>query len=206
MSNEPESEFLDCGDLNFTAEEKTLKIRVFECDKCNYKHWSRLGLKDHVSLIVKFDIFPHILIYFISQMLTHFAIDEVTAPHNLQSNHERSFKCTQCDLVFETFQSSLNHKIKMHPSEKDPTKWVCRHCNKSFSGSRILRDHITIVHAVCKPQIQCPTKSCNKVFLTTKRLRAHMKVHDNDCKEMCNECGLLVTSKHNLEKHIKRVS
>lgn len=57
VSNEPESEFLDCGELSFAGEagdEKTLRIRVFECDKCNYKHWSRLGLKDHVSLRIKF--------------------------------------------------------------------------------------------------------------------------------------------------------
>lgn len=132
-------------------------------------------------------------------------VDSFSSERAAQPNHEPVFQCSKCDLVFETFQSSLNHKIKMHPSEKEPTKWVCRHCNKSFSGSRILRDHITIVHAVCKPQIHCPLRSCNKVFLTTKRLRAHMKVHDDDCKEMCNECGLLVTSKHNLEKHIKRV-
>lgn len=48
-------------------------------------------------------------------------------------------------------------------------------------------------------------KSCSKVFSSTRKLRAHIKVHDDDSKEMCTQCGLLVTSKHNLQKHIKRV-
>lgn len=93
----------------------------------------------------------------------------------------------------------------MHTSDKDRTKWVCQYCNTSFSGSRTLRDHITILHATVKPQIPCPVKTCTKVFLTTKRLRAHIKVHDDDSKEQCNVCGLLVTNRHNLEKHVKRV-
>lgn len=137
----------------------------------------------------------------------------------------KPFKCSECDSFFESFQSLHNHRTKMHTSEKDPTKWMCRHCNTSFSGSRTLRDHITVAHSACKPQIRCPSSnyqlywhflnsikiyndilgSCSKAFSTVKRLRAHMKVHDDDAKEMCNECGLLVTSKHNLDKHIMRV-
>lgn len=93
----------------------------------------------------------------------------------------------------------------MHISIKDPTKWACQFCNTSFSGSRTLRDHILITHSLSKPQLTCAVKNCTKVFLTPKRLRAHMKVHDNDAKEMCQECGLLLTSRHNLEKHVKRV-
>lgn len=123
-------------------------------------------------------------------------------------NHPQSqsvFECRECRSTFESYQSFSNHKLKMHFSERDKSKWVCQHCNTSFSGSRTLRDHITIMHTTIKPQIPCAVKSCTKIFLTTKRLRAHMKVHDDDAKEMCPECGLLLTSKHNLEKHIKRV-
>lgn len=61
------------------------------------------------------------------------------------------------------------------------------------------------MHASIKPSLPCPVRNCTKTFLTTKRLKAHMKVHDDDSKEMCNECGILLTSYHNLEKHIKRV-
>lgn len=108
--------------------------------------------------------------------------------------------------MFDSYQSCYNHKLKMHTADKDRSrKWVCTYCNTSFSGSRTLRDHITIMHSALKPQIPCAVKSCHKVFVTTKRLRAHMKIHDDDAKEMCPECGLLLTSKHNLEKHIKRV-
>lgn len=100
-------------------------------------------------------------------------------------------------------QSFQKPKTKLHISENN--KWVCRHCNISFSGVRALRDHITVYHATVKPQIPCPVKTCTKVFLTTKRLRAHIKMHNDDAKEMCPECGLLLTSKHNLQKHINRV-
>jgi KRAB domain-containing zinc finger protein len=114
--------------------------------------------------------------------------------------HARSYQCVDCSSFFESYQSYYSHKTKMHSTDKDRTKWICQYCNTSFSGSRTLRDHITIAHATIKPQIPYPVKMCNKIFLTTKRLRAHMKIHDDDSKEMCNECGLLVTSKHNLEK------
>lgn len=123
----------------------------------------------------------------------------------VHSAFKQIFECIDCLSTFESYQSCYNHKIKMHTSDKDRSKWVCSHCNTSFSGSRTLRDHITIMHSAFKPQIPCAVKSCTKVFLTTKRLRAHMKIHDDDAKEMCPECGLLLTSKHNLEKHIKRV-
>jgi hypothetical protein len=115
------------------------------------------------------------------------------------------FQCTQCSSNFESYQNLHNHKLKMHHSNQYRSRYHCEQCNTSFSGSRSLRDHIAVLHDKKKPQIPCPVFNCEKVFLTTKRLRAHMKVHDDDAKEMCNECGLLVTSKHNLEKHIKRV-
>lgn len=123
----------------------------------------------------------------------------------LHADNKMSFQCSDCPSFFESYQSFYNHKVKMHTSDKDRTKWVCQYCNTSFSGSRTLRDHITILHATVKPQIPCPVKTCTKVFLTTKRLRAHIKVHDDDSKEQCNVCGLLVTNRHNLEKHVKRV-
>lgn len=119
--------------------------------------------------------------------------------------YKPSFQCEYCPATFETHQSFVNHAHKMHSEKKRKTKWVCQHCNTCFSGSRTLRDHITITHSSNKPQIPCPVTSCLKVFLTAKRMKAHLRVHDDDAKEMCNECGLLVTSTYNLEKHIKRV-
>ena len=137
---------------------------------------------------------------FLSLSQEHLTIHELRV-HNQGEN----FKCTDCGSMFSSYNSYNNHKLKMHSSAKDRTKWICKHCNTSFSGSRSLRDHITVMHSRVKPEIPCPVKSCRKTFTITKRLRAHIKVHDDDSKEMCPECGLLVTSKHNLQKHIKRV-
>lgn len=123
----------------------------------------------------------------------------------VHSTMEQMYECSDCFTIFDSQQSFHKHKIKMHISEKENTKWVCRYCKTSFSGVRALRDHVTVYHAIIKPQIPCSVKSCNKVFLTTKRLRAHIRVHDDDAKEMCPECGLMLTSKHNLQKHINRV-
>lgn len=136
----------------------------------------------------------------------------------LEDDEGTNYSCPSCVFVFDSQESLLSHNNQFHASKKRPhgqkikihlpdkdLKWVCQYCNASFSGSRALRDHVTVMHATVKPQIPCPVMNCNKVFLTMKRLRAHTRVHDDDAKEMCPECGLLLTSKHNLQKHINRV-
>lgn len=96
--------------------------------------------------------------------------------------------------------------MKMHSSEKGRKKWVCQFCNTSFSESRTLRDHIAVKHSKTKPQIPCADISCNKSFFTRRQFRVHMITHKNDdSKKMCPECGILLTTKHNLDKHLKSV-
>lgn len=115
---------------------------------------------------------------------------------------ERVYECSVCFDKFGSYNELYRHKQKIH---EEVEKYVCSTCGKSLTGASALKNHITLFHSNKTPSISCPMSGCKKVCVTTKQLQNHIKTHNDDTKEICPECGLLVANKHNLEKHINRV-
>lgn len=115
---------------------------------------------------------------------------------------ERNYKCSICSETFSAYNQLYRHKQKTHAEVE---KYVCNFCSKSLTGAAALKNHITLFHSKETLSISCPMAGCTKVCVTTRQLQNHMKTHNDDTKEICPECGLLVANKHNLEKHINRV-
>lgn len=149
--------------------------RDHACDKCSYVTVSKDSLRGH----------------------------EIA--HHLQmKNLERRkvYECSICYERFDVYNQLYRHKLKVH---EEVEKYVCSYCRKSLKGASALKNHVTLYHSNEAPSISCPMDGCAKLCLTTKQLQNHLKTHNDDTKEICPECGLLVANKHNLEKHINRV-
>lgn len=116
---------------------------------------------------------------------------------------ETAYECSVCLEHFETYNQLYRHNTGVHRVEKKP--FVCSYCGKCLKGAPALKNHISLYHSEGKSGMPCPIEGCAKVCLTTKQLKNHIKTHDDDTKEICPECGLLVANKHNLEKHINRI-
>lgn len=135
-------------------------------------------------------------------MLTHVELKKKPPNH----------QCDQCDFTSNS-KSSLQLHCKQEHSTKDVTemqvpekaKSICKHCDKSFKGIWSIRNHIKVHYADNKSKFSCLLKGCTKVFLTLKDLRAHIALHGEYSKQVCSECGLLLSDKFNLQKHINRV-
>lgn len=115
-----------------------------------------------------------------------------------------NYECSICFERFSVYHHLYRHKLSVHVDEAR-CKYACSLCNKAWKGVAAFKNHIAVVHAASPSQIPCPVQSCSKICTTTKQLKNHVKIHDDDSKEICPECGLLVANKHNLEKHINRV-
>lgn len=114
----------------------------------------------------------------------------------------RYYECSICLDRFNVYNQLYRHRLKVH---EEVEKYVCNYCKKSLKGASALKNHITLFHLNEVPSMSCPIDGCAKVYITTKQLQNHLKTHNDDTKEVCPECGLLVANKHTLEKHIKRV-
>lgn len=121
--------------------------------------------------------------------------------HHLKKT-DRVYECSTCFECFDAYSQLYRHKLKVH---EEVEKYVCSFCDKSLKGAAALKNHVTLLHSNEPPSISCPMTGCLKVCITAKQLQNHIKTHNDDTKEICPECGLLVANKHNLEKHINRV-
>lgn len=111
-------------------------------------------------------------------------------------------KCPTCGEEFDSYHKLYRHKRKVH-EPRDVLE--CAFCEKTFTTKAALKSHTNLYHAEVKTAYACTVEGCSKVFITSKQYRNHARTHDGDTKEVCDECGIQVASKFNLEKHIKRV-
>lgn len=124
------------------------------------------------------------------------------AIHRPKSTATQVFKCSVCSESFESYNQFYRHKLKVH---SEIEKYVCSFCSKVMKGASGLKNHIALYHETRVTTIKCPFDGCLKSCITTKQLQNHLKNHNEDTKEICAICGLLVANKHNLDKHINRV-
>jgi KRAB domain-containing zinc finger protein len=113
------------------------------------------------------------------------------------------YECSTCFESFADYNQLYRHRLKVHVELEN--KHSCSFCGKTLKGASALRNHITLYHQASSSKLKCPFNGCLKICVTTKQLQNHLKTHNEDAKEICSICGLVLANKHNLDKHINRI-
>ncbi|XP_011136129.1 zinc finger protein OZF [Harpegnathos saltator] len=104
------------------------------------------------------------------------------------------FSCDKCDRKFRIKADYTKHLIT---HEGDPC--ICDVCGSALANKMSLYFHKNYKHRVKDAKFQCPV--CKKKLQTQKNLDSHVQQHEQ--RYMCEECGLELTRKSSLKKHIK---
>ena len=105
------------------------------------------------------------------------------------------WKCEPCNKEFAQYGSLHIHKKRIHLGKRFP----CSLCDTVAKDETELTDHINKKHN--NPFKECPI--CQKVVASAS-LSSHKKTHLKEKPHKCNFCGVTVTFKSNLKKHIER--
>lgn len=112
-------------------------------------------------------------------------------------------ECPKCGKKFERGGQILdNHVNKCHgvPTEKRrATKFNCFECGKSFYTKISCAEHLATVHNIHIPNVEKFCFECKAEFENPFR---HAMTHNNAFE--CNLCGLCLSTKEKLEKHMER--
>lgn len=115
-------------------------------------------------------------------------------------NHrgEKDFMCDQCPFRTLT-KANLNQHMVVHKNEKD---YMCEYCGRLFRSHSGLQSHIQINH-LHKKKYSCT--ECDYGTYSKLVLHSHVQVKhnsENSGQHICPVCGLLVTQRYLLLKHI----
>jgi hypothetical protein len=110
------------------------------------------------------------------------------------------FRCRHCEKRFETYNSLIKHKNRIHAVNK-PLRQLCGACGRVYLDAKALRLHIKQVHERSE-QLHC-THGC-QIFLSSKyALNRHIKeVHERQQGHVCAKCHKQFTQYSNLKQHM----
>ena len=163
----PKDHFLDAH-----VEEKP-----FDCDKCDFKHARKKGLKLHIKK--KHGAQPHGC-----ELCDYKSTSKYNLTEHVQMVHEqlRPHSCAICHKSFAKKSSMEEHVRVIH----DQVEYVCHLCNESFKRRKNLSVHIRTFHEgkwyECS---ECDKKFTQKCDLKYHNNFVHLKEFDFTC-EICD--------------------
>ncbi|KAH3768625.1 hypothetical protein DPMN_169845 [Dreissena polymorpha] len=153
---------------------------------------------------------------------------EAFLEHVESHNDELTYRCHQCNEVFNTLYElgthQYSHSFFDNPGKTGPKHYqctlcfnkyaspealsnhlatethnhVCPHCGKKCASERFLRKHL-ITHGT-ENLHQCPT--CKKCFKTDHYLRTHTLIHTGLKPWSCDQCMASFNRKDKLKRHL----
>ncbi|XP_071746172.1 uncharacterized protein [Lepeophtheirus salmonis] len=119
--------------------------------------------------------------------------------HSRETHGTLPFVCLHCSKRFETYNSLLKHKIRMHDGGKS-MKRTCRDCGKEYADSKAWKFHVGQVHAKSK-DLQC--NNCDMYFSSRYALSRHIReVHNQTQEYSCTKCARQFSQPSNLKQHM----
>jgi KRAB domain-containing zinc finger protein len=106
----------------------------------------------------------------------------------------KTYKCRLCPKKFSSEVYLTNH-LERHSNERP---YKCDKCPKAYKTNDVLRQHLK-THQEKKHE--CP--KCPKKFTLLHHLNDHILTHDKSRSVQCPECGLSLSSKLTLSRHIR---
>ncbi|KAK0159644.1 hypothetical protein PV327_010738 [Microctonus hyperodae] len=144
--------------------------------------------------------------------------------HMAMHNGITSFKCTKCNRIFSSMYLMRKHEksihnrvlkctelncneeffryidLRIHRKNAHPQEFHCEQCGKCFRYKSKLKQHI---HTHELSNIPCPYDECKKVYSSKSNLQHHIKTKHMGCLFYCDLCGIGVSEKSSLIRHIK---
>ena len=105
------------------------------------------------------------------------------------------YECPVCSKKFAKNKHLVQH-VKIHLGIKD---FKCDKCGTTYGREETLKRHL-VNHSKKRPY-SCSI--CPKSFARSEYLNAHMQAH-NRTKHICEKCGVVCSSKFNLDIHLKK--
>ena len=128
-------------------------MQNFHCDLCEFKTIYKSSLKDHVNKL-----------------------------HNNESEHNKSFQCSDCNKLFQTDHILRRHFQRIHEKQQNH---ACEQCELKFYSKVELKRHIRRKHTTYltkEDRFEC--LDCKKTFSEKHSLSRHFaRIHEKNQKE-----------------------
>ena len=124
--------------------------------------------------------------------------------------------CDECEKVFKTEKTLMQHKRYAHTSKQE---YTCEKCDKTFTLKPSLARHRREKHSELKvnwdqvklgENLNPQSNICGNYIKRESNLKIHRKtVHGSkddsfDISQSCQKCGKVFSSKSNCTRHIRQ--
>lgn len=170
-------------------------VRPYKCPECEKYFRSVHHMKIHVKNIHERRQKTYLCLYCGEKSVSQEYMRVHEASHNLPAGAEvpKPFKCSECDLCYET-KFKLTKHVYRHKKNT-----VCPLCKQKFTSRVPLRRHMEEDHNI-KREFKCPT--CDKIFPDPKYLSLHKQSHRTVPQFFCDTCGKGFKTKHHVRQHL----
>lgn len=124
-------------------------------------------------------------------------VDDLTStlPFTILTWEDYTWRCGDCDALFQNVQSLRLHSIQIHSV---CCVFKCNDCGKNISNFKLfvkhVREHKKLLRYCCE--------FCNKRFNRSTCLKKHYSSHKDDLYVTCENCGSTFESPEELQDHI----
>jgi len=119
--------------------------------------------------------------------------------HCKEEHRDLAFPCRHCGRRFESYNSLIKHKKRLHAVIK--TQYRCEECSKTYSDAKALKAHIESIH---KRSAELHCNQCERIFSSKYALNRHKnEVHKKIVQHTCEQCGKSFAQFSNMKIHMR---